>query len=69
MNKSTLPAFPASHEFHSYGGMTLRDYFAGQALAGLNMDGLYGSFRPDAIAKDCYDIADAMIAESEKPNE
>ncbi len=40
---------------------TLRDYFAGQALAGMgeylmqNRDGL------DELAKSCYNIADAMI--------
>ena len=41
--------------------MTLRDYFAGQVLAGmgehlyLNKDSLY------SIAKTCYNVADAMI--------
>lgn len=55
------------------GGMTIRDYFAGQALVGnLSRDvGGYGeAFTPwywgtdriDELAKDCYKIADAMLA-------
>lgn len=47
------------------GGMTLRDYFAGQALTGLN------PFQPNKegmahVAKRCYGLADAMIAERGK---
>ena len=40
------------------GGMTLRDYFAGQVLAGLGA-GL--SCQPEQISKFSYIIADAMI--------
>ena len=57
-----------------YSGMGLRDYFAGQALAGL----LAMASHPDAeglphdeadylyVAGRCYTLADAMIAEREK---
>ncbi len=44
-------------------GMTLRDYFAGQALAGLASRGLLG---PDQRAQEAYDFADAMLAERSK---
>lgn len=41
-------------------GMTLRDYFAGQALAGFRVGRVYTSW--DDLAADCYDAADAMLA-------
>lgn len=49
-------------------GMTLRDYFAGQALAGFmanaNMPFApdYAEVEPRQIADASYDIADAMLA-------
>jgi hypothetical protein len=39
-------------------GMSVRDYFAGQALAGLCTA---GSFGPDEVAERSYWIADAML--------
>ena len=49
-------------------GMTLRDYFAGQALAGL-LGGrggpIQGKFLSDEASL-CYQYADAMIAERGK---
>jgi hypothetical protein len=60
------PAFPVPDSHHANGqvqyganGMTLRDWFAGQALQGLlarakTSDG-------GAIAKDAYTLADAMF--------
>lgn len=45
-------------------GMSLRDWFAGQALASR---GMYGAnVREKEVAAECYAIADAMIAEREK---
>ncbi len=41
-------------------GMTLRDYFAGQALAGRNVQRTYKTW--EDMAADCYEIADAMLA-------
>ena len=54
-----------------YSGMTVRDYFAGQALIGLTMS--LGSvaavglkLAPEVFAGHCYAIADAMLKEKEK---
>jgi len=64
------PAFPfeagGSGVQISYPGMTLRDYFAGQALAGMKVpeDG-FSEF--DAIrARRCYSMADAMLKAREE---
>jgi hypothetical protein len=45
-------------------GMTLRDWFAGQALTG----NVFGAnvYEAESVAKQCYAIADAMIAERDK---
>lgn len=77
MNKPTGgPAFPQSDVFASgkggtircqtpdtrpTPGMTLRGWFAGQALSA---EKAIGEF--DLLAKHCYDIADAMIAQRGK---
>ena len=43
-------------------GMTLRDWFAGQALAGADFD----EWREyDHLARHCYQVADAMLAARE----
>ena len=41
-------------------GMTLRDWFAGQALAGLMADSEC-NLKRETAAKACYDMADAML--------
>ena len=43
--------------------MTLRDYLAGQALAGINIDDMMPSKNAAVWA---YEIADAMLAERDK---
>ena len=54
------PAFPGFEKGLPAPGMTLRDYFAGQALAGLLGDpNAGGEF--SAYANDAYRFADAMI--------
>lgn len=66
MNEHNPPAFPAIHSLSdgvSYAnGMTLRDYFAGQALTQL---GYIGRNPADykVVARHCYGFADAMLAE------
>jgi hypothetical protein len=71
------PAFPAPYEQHhdcqgkplGDGGMSLRDYFAGQALPGLIAHGeslVTDRYNPqatmaDVVASHAYFIADAML--------
>lgn len=43
-------------------GMTLRDWFAGQALAEFTRE-IWSEHKPEDVAARCYMIADAMIAE------
>lgn len=61
------PAFPRSYSADGHNGMTLRDYFAGQALAGMAAQAYVHS--EDGIAdcaEDAYALADAMLAERAK---
>jgi len=52
-------AFPSTAIADKCGGMTKREYFAGQALTGLIANGMAGE--PEATARRCYQFADAMI--------
>ena len=59
-------AFPSDRFGHT--GMSLRDYFAGQALAGHDMecglvDECLSRGQISIIAFNCYAIADAMMKE------
>ena len=47
-------------------GMSLRDYFAGRALAGICARELAPSVTVEMISEDCYKLADAMLAERKK---
>ena len=61
------PAFPRSRDSAgSQEGMSLRDWFAGQALMGWVSDPEIGGFDQDKIAAACYELADAFLAEREK---
>lgn len=64
-----IPAFPEtwgnSDSIITNPGMTLRDYFAGQWLAGMGADSEM-ILKPEGYAKWAYDIADAMLAERDK---
>ena len=62
------PAFPhfkfaenGKVEICPQGGMTQRDYFAGQALAGMMAHDQTSSWQDYEVAGDCYVYADAMI--------
>lgn len=58
------PAFPCNSPdgVETYKGMSLRDWFAGQALAGYLANNGYLS----QTAERAYEIADAMLKEREK---
>jgi hypothetical protein len=63
------PAFPSVGEgfgnpSYSAPGMTLRDWFAGQALAGALADPTC-DLSPIELAKKIYEFADAMLAARE----
>jgi len=65
------PAFPCSNEQFTHGnpqtgdawpGLSLRDYFAGQALAGLSSTpSMRSIWDPADMARQSYNYADAMI--------
>jgi hypothetical protein len=58
-----IPAFPApagvSHITDQ--GMTLRDYFAAQAITGLLTAEIVGEYTNEHVAEISYRIADAML--------
>lgn len=63
------PTFEPTMVIADYPGMTLRDYFAGQALAGIvAADAVYNSAIDSGLdpvvlaAQSAYSLADAMIA-------
>ena len=59
------PAFPRPEVFFSKGaeGLKLRDWFAGQAIAGSAKS---GNLSNEGFAKHAYEIADAMLKERSK---
>lgn len=67
MSKPENPsAFPVSTiDGYTADGMTLRDWFAGQALAAWLSDGLPRSL-DSTVAAEAYGLADAMLAERER---
>jgi len=56
-------AFPMADRDDSMKGMTLEDWFAGQALTGLLEPTMMGAFENEQIAKSAYDLAAAMVDE------
>jgi len=65
--KKKPQAFPTHNNMECFDGMTLLDYFAGQALASMldipqNINQGTGSL----VASLSYDIAEAMLEEREK---
>lgn len=60
-------AFPiATVDGFSHDGMTLRDWFAGQALAGIATASGYQGLPWGRVAVEAYSSADAMLAERSK---
>ena len=72
MKDENPPAFPRDHRHFGHNGMSLRDWFAGQALAGLMANANipfapdYAECEPSQIADASYEIADAMLAHRQK---
>lgn len=63
------PAFPVIAENglgHIADGMSLRDWFAGQALNQANRE-IWSEHKPEDVVARCYMLADAMLAERQKP--
>lgn len=51
-------------EWETHEGMSLLDYFAGQALMSMN----YGINELDIVVHKCYKMTEAMLVEREKYN-
>jgi hypothetical protein len=73
VGKTGGPAFPHSYEvmpdreLHTYSGMTLRDWFAGQAMVGiLANDSDPSPEQVPHIVASAYTLADAMLSQREK---
>lgn len=73
MEPKSIPAFPVPlnpgqdwHEMAPCDGMTLRDYFAGQAISQIiatcAQDTTHVMSKADYFAGRAYEIADAMLA-------
>lgn len=60
------PGDPYQFKVDFHPGMSLRDYFAGQALVNLPPFSADGYDSTAHLAHDAYAIADAMLAEREK---
>ena len=54
------------YDTYSYGGITLRDYFAATALAGLCAKESWDDGEENVLANWAYDLADAMLAKRRK---
>lgn len=62
---STEPAFPVNGATSWYPGMTMRDYFAAQAMQGLAVTLYYEGYSDDSQislgTKIAYQVADSMM--------
>ena len=56
------PAFPSSDTQSGYQGMSMRDWFAGQALAGMSI----ATETHERLAAIAYELADAMLKQRAK---
>lgn len=61
------PAFPRDERFLGHNGMSLRDWFAGQALSGcMAAEASDVIYEDRGVANRAYRVADAMLGEREK---
>jgi hypothetical protein len=67
MSNNGGPAFPAA----DYGqfGMTLRDWFSGQALVGVTSNPENSHLSYETVARESYKLADALIEVRETPSD
>lgn len=65
-DKTGGPAFPVTDDASDVPGMTLRDYFAAQAVQGLLACPVQPQSGADMYAQDAYVIADAMLEARER---
>lgn len=63
---SHLNGGPSEPIYAQHEGMSLRDWFAGQALAGLAHAAPHTEYPLPEIATDAYRLADAMLEERAK---
>jgi hypothetical protein len=63
VGKTGGPAF-SSDPGMTYGGMTLRDWFAGQAMQG--MLSASENYQTRELARYAFDVADTMLSQREK---
>jgi len=70
-DEPAFPVYPDAFKGFVKKGLSIRDYFAGQALAGLafNIFEQPSADRYGSLARKAYKIADAMLAEMEKEND
>ena len=63
-----IPAFPVdtAHQYPHQEGMTLRDWFAGQALQGILANPESAIMPPEEYAHEAYYQAAAMLAERDR---
>lgn len=60
---SDIPSYEPAFPWCSYSGMTLRDWFAGQALAGMRISHDYSTGPCNAaVVERAWIIADQMLA-------
>lgn len=58
----TVAVTPAGDVYPAYGGMTLHQYYVGQALAGMCTAAGYQGLPWNAVAKEAIEAADAVIS-------
>ena len=63
-NRSVFPTNPLLKTEDK--GISLRTWFAGQALIGYLSAGCYKDYLAEEIARYCYSISNAMLYEDEK---
>lgn len=56
------PAFPLQTAGAIYYGISIRDWFAGQALAGMCANRAWDDISWDTTTQQAYEAADAMLA-------